>query len=222
MNGPSLNGNCRMALIAACASQAIMLSAPNASHAQFYNAARPSYVNAAGTPSFQQARNNAYGYTGAGALPYAYGGAPVYPFGNPYINPIARGNGFYGFNGGGVSVNNMWRAPSGYYYPWYGVGGGFNQTVYVDTTGGQNQTVAKDPPLSSMFTDMGAYLDDSKKNNKVSENDYQSLKRRLTDIHSKERSLRIAGGGQIAEGDESEIRQNLNDFSREMVERIKI
>jgi hypothetical protein len=170
------------------------------------------------------AGGNMYGGFNRTGYPGTYypgvGGGPVYPFGNPYINPVAAGNGFYNFAGGGVAAN-LWRAPSGYYYPWYR-GGGFNQIIYVDQSQNQAQTVAQQPPLSSQFTDMGQYLDDSKKNGKLADNDYKSLKQRLTDIHAKERSLRIAGGGQLSDEYEAEIRQNLNDFSREMVERIKL
>ncbi|MBU6453209.1 MAG: hypothetical protein KGS72_15605 [Cyanobacteria bacterium REEB67] len=181
----------------------------------------PNPNNYAGTP---YAGNGIYGGFNRTAYPGSYypgmGTGPVYPFGNPYINPVAAGNGFYNFVGGGVAAN-LWRAPSGYYYPWYR-GGGFNQIIYVDQSQSQAQTVAQQPPLSSQFSDMGQYLDDSKKNGKLADNDYKSLKMRLTDIHSKERSLRIAGGGQLSDEYEAEIRQNLNDFSREMVERIKL
>jgi len=176
----------------------------------------------AGTP-YANPYNNGYGFNRFGGVnPYFNNGGVVYPFGNPYINPVAMGNGFYAFNGGGVNVN-LWRAPSGYYYPWGGgVNTGFSQTVYIDQSNGAGQAVAKQPPLAMQFTDMGQYLDDARKNNKVSEADYESLKRRLKDIQSKERSYRVSGDGYLEEGLDSEVRQNLKDLSREMNERVKL
>jgi hypothetical protein len=161
-------------------------------------------------------------YPGGGAYNGGLVG-PVYPFGTPYVNPVAMGNGLYSFNGGGINAN-MWRAPSGYYYPW-GVGSNYNgyqQIIYVDQSGGRSQTVAQQPPLSMQFTDMSQFLDDAHKNGKLADNDFQSLKRRLKDIQSKERSYRIAGDGYLEDNYDAEIKQNLKDLSKEMTERIKL
>jgi hypothetical protein len=165
--------------------------------------------------------------------PYAYGNYPganvynngfgprIYPFGNPYVAPVALGNGLYSFNGGGVSAN-LWRAPSGYYYPW-GVGANpYGNIVYVDQSGGKSQTVVQQPPLSMQFTDMNQFLDDAFKNGKISESDYKSMKQRLKDIQGKERSYRIAGDGYLEDSADAEIRQNLKDFAKLMTERIKL
>jgi hypothetical protein len=175
-----------------------------------------SYNNNFG-PAYNPYANSIYSrYPGAGV-----GNVPYYPFGSPYVNPVSLGNGMYGFTGGGINAN-LWRAPSGYYYPW-GVGNsGYSQTVYVDQSGARAQTVAQQPPLSMQFTDMGQFLDDAHKNGKISDNDYQSLKRRLKDIQSKERSYRIAGDGFLEEGYDAEIRQDLKSLTREMTERVKL
>ena len=154
------------------------------------------------------------------------------------ILPYATGNthpGFLGWvHGGGTAIGmlaemlagglnaNLWRAPSGYYYPW-GIGNtGYQQIVYVDQSGGRAQTVAQQPPLSMQFTDMGQFLDDAHKNGKLAENDWVSMKRRLKDIQSKERSYRLAGDGYLEDNYDAEIRKDLKDFSREMVERVKL
>jgi hypothetical protein len=181
-----------------------------------------------GTPygnSYGNGFGNGFGnqrYPGATGFTNGVSGVPYYPFGTPYVNPVAFGtNGLYSFNGGGINAN-LWRAPSGYYYPW-GIGNtGYNQIIYVDQSGSRAQTVAQEPPLSLQFTDMGRFLDDAHKNGKLPDNDYQSMKRRLKDIQSKERSYRLAGDGYLEDNYDAEIRKDLKDFSREMVERIKL
>jgi hypothetical protein len=177
----------------------------------------------AGTP-YTNPYSNMYGRYPGGNTLYnntGFGNGAYYPFGSPYVNPVALGNGMYGFNGGGMNAN-LWRAPSGYYYPW-GVGNSnYSQTIYVDQSSGRAQTVAQQPPLSMQFTDMGQFLDDAHKNGKLSDVDYQSMKRRLTDIHSKERTNRAAGDGFLEEGLDSEIRRDLNGLGKEMSERIKL
>ncbi|MBS2006279.1 MAG: hypothetical protein JST01_04525 [Cyanobacteria bacterium SZAS TMP-1] len=162
---------------------------------------------------------------GDSRMPSALGtlnGRPVvYPFGVPNIAPVPVGNGIYSFSGGGISAN-MWQGPSGYYYPWATRNPIYSQIIYVDQSGPSPQTVAQLPPLSMQFSDMSQYLDDAKKNKKISDPDYNSLKLRLKDIQSKERSYRIQGGGQLSGDVEAEIRQNLTDFSREMTNRIQL
>ena len=150
----------------------------------------------------------------------SYGGVG-YPFCSPTVNPVAAGNGFFNFTGGGVNAN-LWLGPSGYYYPWAGRNPAFTQIVYIDQSGSRPQTVVQQPPLSMEFSDMGRYLDDAHKQGNLEDNDWQSLKQRLKDIHSKERSYRIAGDGILGDGQEAEIRQDLNDFAKVMTNRVKI
>ncbi len=174
---------------------------------------------------------NGFGNPYVNGVPNAYGNYPgsrmynpggvVYPFGSPYVNPVALGNGLYSFNGGGINAN-LWRAPSGYYYPW-GVGANpYSQIIYVDQTGGRNHTVAQQPPLSMQFTDMNQFLDDAHKNGKINDSDYASMKQRLKDIQGQERSYRIAGDGYMEDSADAEIRQKLKDFAKLMTERIKL
>ncbi|MBS1989449.1 MAG: hypothetical protein JSS83_02970 [Cyanobacteria bacterium SZAS LIN-3] len=162
---------------------------------------------------------------GDSRMPSALGtlnGRPVvYPFGVPNIAPVPVGNGIFSFSGGGISAN-MWQGPSGYYYPWASRNPIYSQIIYVDQSGTSPQTVAQLPPLSMQFSDMAQYLDDAKKNKKISDPDYNSLKLRLKDIQSKERSYRIQGGGQLGSDVEAEIRQNLTDFAREMTNRVQL
>jgi hypothetical protein len=180
------------------------------------------YVNTGWGNAYGNSMGNAYGRFGGngGLVPNGMGGATVYPFGSPYVTPVGIGNGLYSFNGGGLTAN-MWRARSGYYYPWGAGINPFSQTIYVDQSGSRAQTVAQQP-LSMQFTDMNQFLDDSHKNGKLTDSDYLSMKQRLKDIHSKERSYRIAGDGYLEDGYDAEIRQDLKEFSKLMVERIKL
>jgi len=174
-----------------------------------------------------QNRAMPYGMPGFGdsrvpaALGMLNGKQVVYPFGVPNISPVPIGNGGFSFTGGGITAN-MWRGPSGYYYPWMNRTPIYNQIIYVDQSGTNAETIAQLPPLSMQFTDMNQYLDDSLKNKKISDNDYKSLKLRLKDIQSKERSYRIQGGGSLTSDVEAEIRQNLTDFAREMTNRVQL
>jgi len=174
-----------------------------------------------------QNRGMPYGMPGFGdsrmpsALGMLNGKQVVYPFGVPNIAPVPMGNGGFSFSGGGITAN-MWRGPSGYYYPWMGRTPIYNQIIYVDQSGANPETIAQLPPLSMQFTDMNQYLDDSLKNKKISDSDYKSLKMRLKDIQSKERSYRIQGGGSLTSDVEGEIRQNLTDFGREMTNRVQL
>jgi hypothetical protein len=114
---------------------------------------------------------------------------------------------------------NYWQAPSGYYYPW-AAGAAYvpQQPVYIVQ---QGQTQAQQPPISSMFTDMEAYLDDCQKKDKIGQIDYQRLFRRLQDIRSRYDHLRAAGGGVLDAGDEESIRRDAAGLGGEIARAVK-
>jgi hypothetical protein len=186
------------------------------------------------------------GYTGGGGfgypggLPPGIGGSYYYPgFGfssrplntGPYYNtyggygyaaPIyaapAAVPGLSGFFRFGNVRLNYWQAPSGYYYPW-GLGTWqASQPIYIVQNG---QTQAQLPPLSSMFSDMENYLDDSNKKGKLGEVDYKRLFRRLQDVRSKFDHLRAAGGGTLDPGDEENIRRDVDNLGGEISRAVK-
>ena len=151
---------------------------------------------------------NPYNGPAIGPLtPYAWGGIP---------QPVAIGGASFSARIGNASVN-FWRAPSGYCYPWLPMGGypAFNQIIYVGPSG-NNQPEVKVPAIATMLSDSNKYLDDMKKDNKLSDGDYRSLKQRATDIQNKEKSYRNQQGGELDPALEAEIRSDIEKFGREI------
>ena len=93
-------------------------------------------------------------------------------------------------------------------------------TIFI-APNSQEPPVAKQPPVSVQFTDTFKFLDDARKDQKLSDNDYESLKRRATDIQKKERSYRIAQGGVLDTDVENEIRRDLDNLANEIASRVK-
>jgi len=155
------------------------------------------------------------GYYGQGTTGYSYGNGYVAPV---YAAPVAV-PGLTGYFRFGNASINYWRGPSGIYYPWF-AGGGYvqQQPVYVVE---QGQTQPSQPPLSSMFTDMENYLDDSQKKGKLSQTDYQRLFRRLQDVRSKFDHQRSAAGGALDSTDEESIRRDVANLGGEIARSIK-
>jgi hypothetical protein len=146
---------------------------------------------------------------------YASNGAAV-P--NNYGMPQALGNGFYGVAGGGYNYN-MWKAPSGYYYPWaYSTGIMYAPTINVMNGAAQ----AAQPPLSTTFSDMLKYLDEQKDKGKLADGDYNHLKQRALDLLSKERDLRSQSGGSLDADSERQIRSDIDSLGGEMAQRVKL
>lgn len=175
---------------------------------------------------------NGLGYIPSATLggisnPYPYVVNPMFncPYGVPgYINaPVPIGGGNFSFRLGNMNCN-LWKAPSGYYYPYSrgfgGLGLGYVNTIFV-APNSQEPPVAKQPPVSVQFTDTFKFLDDARKDQKLSDNDYESLKRRATDIQKKERSYRIAQGGVLDTDVENEIRRDLDNLANEIASRVK-
>jgi hypothetical protein len=163
------------------------------------------------------------GYVWQNGVPYSYVGGPTLPHvydyrGPAYYAPQAMGNGYFNFTNNGNQLT-YWRAPSGYYYPWYqyqGVPVIYQPIYYSSGTYAQAQ-----PPLTVIFGDMGKFLDDAKTNGKLNENDYGHLKQRLSDLMGKEEELREANGGTLSSDDESSMRNDLEGLSREISYRVR-
>ena len=153
-----------------------------------------------------------YGAPYVPAAPYGYsnlaGGMPTPMGGNLYGIAYGRGN------------LKVWRAPSGYYYPWVG---GYNYAAYpifVTPPGAANSAPAA-PPIGTVVSDLDGYLDDAKKNGKIGSGDFISLKRRGSDLLSKEKSLAYEEGGSLDADQEADIRRDLEELSAEVARRVQ-
>ncbi len=165
--------------------------------------------------------------------------------GSPYggYNPYARSAGFYtpnytGVNypifgmpqmnaGGYCNVPSgrwslpMWMAPSGYYYPWAPRPSGFSYAYPIPVLQVQDSAPTPAlPPLTTVFSDLNKYLEKTHTEKKLNDNDYNMIKRRVTDLESKSRSLRMAAGGQMDSFDEAEIRREMDKIGSELSWRV--
>jgi len=161
-------------------------------------------------------------YSPTNPMNYGYG-TPGYGYGYPgamYGVPTALNNGFYRFGGGPMGVN-MWRSPSGYYYPWGGGGYSTNTTtiLYGPQTAAAPQ--AQQPPIATMIRDMLSYIDESKEKKRLDDGDYNHLRQRIIDLQSKESLLMSNGGGALEQQDEQQLRADLDSVSREITQRVK-
>lgn len=146
-----------------------------------------------------------------------------------YINypsfgtPVNTGGSFYQVPSGNTQLP-MWRAPSGYYYPWCPRPSGFAYAYPMPVLIIDNRQTASPapalPPVSTMMTDMEKYLEDSKKDGKITERDYTNMLRRVKDLKSKERTMRIAAGGSLDPGDETQLRTDLDQVGSELTWRL--
>lgn len=166
------------------------------------------YVNPYGT-TYPYGTVPAIGAPGARTTVY-----PSYGYGIP--QPI--GGNFFGISTGGTTYN-MWKAPSGYYYPWYNGGVQMSSAPIVIVQNGATQP--SEPPLSTQFTDMFKYLDEQKEKGKLSEGDYKHLKRRALDLMSKERDLRAEGDGSLEAGEEKLIRADISSLGGEIARSVQ-
>jgi hypothetical protein len=143
----------------------------------------------------------------SGLNPYAYNPAV------PYEVPI--GNGFYSIKYGGTLMR-FWRAPSGYYYPW--ASGGYSYGYNYPIVYQSGQAVQASPSVTTVFNDMQNYLDESKAKDRLSENDYDHLDRRLHDLIGK--SEEINGEGNSPDQD-PDLQQDVKDLGLDIAHRIK-
>lgn len=142
-----------------------------------------------------------------------------YPYSYPvYGIPQALPSGYFSINSGGRELN-FWRAPSGFYYPWaYRHYVGFIPPVIVVQQGVSTPTL---PPLSTVFEDLRKFLDESKSKSKLTQADYDHLNLRLKDLMGKEQSLKIAAGGTLEQGTETDLRKDLDALGAEISYRVK-
>ncbi|CAM6006265.1 unnamed protein product [Sphagnum balticum] len=154
------------------------------------------------------------GYGGLGNY-NSFGG--YYPNLNVGVPSLINGN-YYGLNYGG-NLNNYYRSSSGYYYPWVG-GTSYSSYPIFYSQSVSASPVAQLPPLSTMFADLNDYLDQEKKADKLSDTDYEHLKRRATDLLSKEKSLAYESGG-LDTTQETDLRRDIEQLSAEVAERVK-
>lgn len=178
------------------------------------------------------------------AQPATTGASPTGSSG--YVNPYQTNSGFfnptqgninYPTFGAPVNINGsfyrvpsgntqlpMWRAPSGYYYPWCPRPSGFSYAYPMPVLIIENRQSTSPapalPPISTMMADMEKYLDDSKKDGKITDRDYTNMVRRVKDLKSKERTMRIAGSGSLDPGDETQIRNDLDQVGSELTWRL--
>lgn len=158
--------------------------------------------------------------------PYAPNTYSPYGYNNPYVPyggygiPTAQPNGLFQFRVGNVGLN-MWRSPSGYYYPWAGLpqGYGYNQTTILYAPQATTAPQPQQPPISTLVKDMLTYLDEAKDKKKISDSDYQHLKRRVTDLQSRTSVLMNQAGGVLDPQDETSIRNDLNSVGSEITTR---
>lgn len=150
--------------------------------------------------------------------PYAQGyGYPGYPY--SYGVPTALSNGLFSIGLGNMRVN-MWRAPSGYYYPWYGVPTGVSQTTVLYAPNASSAPTPQQPPITTVVSDMTKFLDEAHSKSQVSDADYEHLRRRVVDLQSHYRDLYAQSNGNVEQQDEQQIRTDLNSVSMEIIERV--
>lgn len=139
----------------------------------------------------------------------------VYPaFGIP--QPI--GGGIFSIAAGKCTIN-MWKAPSGYFYPYCGVPAGWpgvNVGLPIILSQQYNPPAAAEPPVSTFIEDTTEFLDKKKKDKRISDRDYQNMSQRLKDLGSKERYLRNQAGGTLDEHDAGQLRQDVDQVLKEM------
>ncbi len=58
------------------------------------------------------------------------------------------------------------------------------------------------------------------KDGKITERDYTNMSRRVKDLKSKERTMRIAAGGSLDPGDETQLRADLDQVGSELTWRL--
>jgi len=142
-----------------------------------------------------------------------YGGIPAAPL-QPY------GGGLYNLSFNGRALR-LWRSTSGYYYPWVG---GYNYTggypIFIVPSGQENPAPTL-PPMRVLFSDLNDYLDQAKEKGKISESNYESLKRRANDLLSKEKSLAYEEGGSIDPDQEADIRRDVEELSGEVARHVQ-
>lgn len=163
-----------------------------------------------------------YGNYTYGTTPYYQTLTPsVYPYGGyAFAAPRPLANGLFSVGMGNYQFN-MYRASSGYYYPFYGMPAGYTSAPPIIYQQGQASPQAQQPPISTMCADILSFLDTAKSKGQLTDGDFHHLHQRCVDIQSKERDLVVQGDGSLNADDEREIRKDLTALSLEISQRTK-
>jgi hypothetical protein len=201
----------------------LLCSVP-AANADFWANRNPQNLNPAfGTPGANvqpgQGVVNPYYYQNLPGTGYyrGYGFSPGYNWSGSPVAVVGSG-GYFSFRGGPAAFR-FWQAPSGYYYPWYS-GLAYQPQILVFQQGSQNPSPAQ-PPVTTVISDMRSFLDQSKSSGKLSEEDYSHLSRRLNDVQGKYYSDKINAGGSLDDGQEADVRKQIDMVGEELVHRLK-
>lgn len=163
-----------------------------------------------------------YRYTPAGGYLNPYGQpvtfAPLVPYVWGGAAPVALGGAAFNCRIGNVNFR-YWRAGSGFYYPYLN---GANYYAPILFTSSNTQPEAKLPAPAIQLSDLNKFLDDSLKDKKLAEAHYKHLKQRTLDLQRKEKSLRIAQGGELDSESEAEIRRDMEGLTKEMTQRVTL
>lgn len=161
-----------------------------------------------------------YGYNYANYGVGGFGCVPAYGFNYPTLaQPSLIAGNYFGLKIGNANLQ-MWKAPSGYYYPWCVRPAGLLYPAPI-VIYQQGSTQPQLPPLSTLFDDMLKYLNESKEKDRISEADFNHLKLRANDLKKKERSLAIAAGGALPQDSDELLRKDADQLSEEIARRVK-
>ncbi len=229
---------------------ALVASVVSAQLAQAQWGTMPGIINSPGAPAPAGVMPGIINYPGQGQVPGVmpgilnpnpttyYNGYPVnsmygYPVNSIYSNPYAYsyptfgvpqsmyGN-YFGVSCGRLNLT-MWKAPSGYYYPWCGGATGYGYSypipIMYTNAGASNPTPAL-PAMSVIFSDLTKYLDEAHTDHRIAEDAFIHLKRRVQDLQSKEKMMRNAGDGALDSDMEAEIRRDLDQLGSEVSRRV--
>lgn len=154
-------------------------------------------------------------------------------FSNPYQStttgyptfgmPQDVGNGFYSVKAGSVALP-MWKAPSGYLYPWAPRPESFSYAYPMPVLAISKVTQSVGPavpPLAVEIQDLGNYLEKGKLEKRMAEADIARLSAKVAEIKEKERALRVAGSGNIDPADEAQMRRQLQQIGSECSSKMK-
>ncbi len=145
------------------------------------------------------------------------------PFGAPgFSNPVpfGYGPGYYTFTSPQATYH-FWRAPSGYYYPWYNYHGVVVPYGYGATSFNQGAIQPTKPSVTVVYQDLNKFLQQAKTEGKLKENDFAQLNKRLNDLISKTNSVRFQEGGTLSETSEDDLRADFDQLSREVSFRLR-
>lgn len=175
-------------------------------------------------PDYSQ-RNNYRPYYGQQRYYNAPFGAPGYgtPYGAAGFTapvPLNYGNGYYIMRSP-TATYQFWKAPSGYYYPWYNYRGSDPLYGYgVATSYNQGNLQAQQPQLSVVYQDLSKFLLQAKTEGKLSDNEYSQLNRRLNDLIGKTNSMLIHEGT-LTDTEEEDLRSEFDKLSQEVSVRLR-